>query len=103
MKRLLIFSVAVFIVIAFNVSVEAEPEYAKWGAIAVNETQKRFKADIIDYKHIGRIELTPKKSEEKFKLWLRNKEGNEFGLYVSIQFDPSTDLIYSIRFSESNQ
>lgn len=100
MKRLLISLLAVFIV--STASVEAEPEYAKWSAVAVKETQKRYKADIIDYKHIGRLEITPKKSEERFKLWLRSKVGNEFGVYVFIQFDPSTDVIYSIRFIEAN-
>ncbi|MEC0240185.1 DUF3889 domain-containing protein [Paenibacillus dokdonensis] len=101
MKRLLFALLAVFIV--STVTVEAEPEYVKWGAVAVKETQKRYTADIIDYRHIGRLELTPKKSEERFKLWLRSKEGNEFAVYVFIQFDPSTDAIYSIRFNESNR
>ncbi|WP_246072950.1 DUF3889 domain-containing protein [Paenibacillus dokdonensis] len=101
MRRLLLSLLAVFIV--STVSVEAEPEYAKWSAVAVKETQKRYKADIIDYKHIGRLELSPKKSEEKFKLWLKSKEGNEFAVCVFIQFDPTTDMIYSIRFTESNR
>jgi transcription antitermination factor NusG len=73
------------------------------GAIAVKETQKRYKAEIIDYKHIGRTEISPKKSEEKFKLWLRSKEGNEFRVYVFIHFDPSTEIIQSIRFSETHR
>ncbi|WP_265333546.1 YqzG/YhdC family protein [Paenibacillus guangzhouensis] len=47
--------------ITSTVSLEAAPEYAKWGTVVVKETQKRYKADIIDYKHIGRTELTPKK------------------------------------------
>lgn len=84
-------------------SVGATPEYVKWGKIAVEETQKRYRADIIDYKHIGRTDLTTQKCEEKFKLWIRNKEGNEFGVYTSIQFDPSTEKIQSIQFSESTR
>lgn len=84
----------------FVVTVGAAPEYAKWGTIAVKETQKRYNADIIDYKHIGRTDLTSKKSEENFKLWLRSKEGNEFGVYVLIHFDPTTDIIQKIRFFE---
>ncbi|MWV42719.1 DUF3889 domain-containing protein [Paenibacillus sp. HJL G12] len=101
MKKLLISLLAVFII--STVSAEAEPEYAKWGEVAVKETQKRYNADIVDYKHMGRVELTPRKSEEHFKLWLRSKNGKEFGVYVNIQFDPTNDLIYSIRFSESNR
>ncbi|MFF2016246.1 DUF3889 domain-containing protein [Paenibacillus sp. NPDC058177] len=101
MKKLLISFLA--ILIFPTTSIEATPEYAKWGKIAVEETQKRYKADIIDYKHIGRTKLTPKKSEEKFKLWIRTKVGNEFGVFVSIQFDPSTEIIQSIQFSETNR
>jgi ribosomal protein S6 len=77
--------------------------YAKWGAIAVKETLKRYKADIIDYKHIGRTELASNKAVEKFKLWLRSKEGHEFGVYVSITFDPSTEVVQSIQFTESTR
>jgi len=101
MKKILISFLA--ILIFSTVTVEAAPEYAKWGKIAVEETQKRYNAVIIDYKHIGRTELTPKKSEEKFKLWIRSKAGNEFGVFVSIQFDPLTDTIQSIQFSETNR
>lgn len=101
MKKLLISLLA--ILMFSTVSVDAMPEYAKWGKIAVQETQKRYEAEIIDYKHIGRTELTPKKSEEKFKLWVRSKAGKEFGVFVSIQFDPSTERIQTIQFSETNR
>ncbi|HIW34533.1 MAG TPA: YqzG/YhdC family protein [Candidatus Paenibacillus intestinavium] len=90
------------LLIISSVQVKAAPEYAKWGKVAVEETEKRYRADIIDYKHIGRTNLTAQKSEEKFKLWIRSKEGNEFGVYVTILFDPSTEMIQSIKFSESN-
>lgn len=101
MKKLM---VALILVFAFSaISVEAAPKYAKWGAIAVKETQKRYNANIIDYRHMGRIKITASTFEEKFKLWLRNKDGTEFGVYVYIQFDPATDIIKSIRFSETHR
>ncbi|QSF47804.1 DUF3889 domain-containing protein [Paenibacillus tianjinensis] len=101
MKQLVIL---ILVMLMFpTASIEAMPEYAKWGKIAVEETQKHYKAAIIDYKHIGRTELTPKKSEEKFKLWIRNKAGNEFGVIVTIQFNPSTEIVQSIQFSETNR
>ncbi|GIO66000.1 DUF3889 domain-containing protein [Paenibacillus sp. FSL M7-1455] len=101
MKTWLISLMTVFVMLA--APVQANPEYEKWGAIAVKEAQKRYRADIIDYRHLGRIERTPNESEERFKLWVRNKEGREFGVYVFIRFDPSTDAIHSIRFSESER
>jgi hypothetical protein len=100
--RILLISLLTLLCVS-GVTLGAVPEYAKWGSIAVKEAEKRYNADIIDYKHIGRADLTPKKSEEKFKLWLRSKKGDEFGMYVFIQFDPSTNKIQSIRFSESDQ
>lgn len=89
------------LLIASTISVGATPDYAKWGALAVKETQKRYQAEIIDYKHLGRTDLTSHKSEEKFKLWLVNKEGKEFGVYVYIEFDPSDDRVQRIHFTET--
>lgn len=99
MKKLMISLFTLLII--FAISVGAAPEYVKWGNIAVDEAQKRYRADVIDYKHIGRTNLTQKKSEEKFKLWIRNKEGKEFGIFVLIQFDRSTEMIHSIQFIEA--
>jgi len=101
MKKLLISLVTMFVVLTSAAG--AEPEYEKWGTLAVKETQKKYEADIIDYKHMGRIELSPKNAEEQFKLWLRNKEGREFGVYVFIRFDPSTEIVHSISFSETDR
>lgn len=74
------------------------PEYAKWGLIAVKETQRRYQADIIDYLHVGRTYLSSNKAEEKFKLWIRTKDGSEFGVYVYLQFNPAHDTEYTIRY-----
>jgi len=76
------------------------PEYAKWGTIAVKETQRHYQADIIDYLHVGRTNLAAGKVEEKFKLWIRTKDGSEFGVYVYIQFNPANDRTYTIRYEK---
>ncbi|WMT43606.1 DUF3889 domain-containing protein [Paenibacillus sp. D2_2] len=78
----------------------AVPEYAKWGTIAVKETQRHYQADIIDYLHVGRSYLASDKVEEKFKLWIRTKDGNEFGVNVYIQFNPANDTTYAIRYEK---
>lgn len=83
---------------------EAAPAYAKWGNMAVLETQKKYEADIVDYQHIGRHAISPEVAEEQFKLWVRRREsGKEFGVYVNIRFNPVTDTFQSIRFIESNR
>jgi hypothetical protein len=96
MKRILMSLIALFFI--SGVAASAAPEHAKWGTIAVKETQNRYDADIIDYKYLGRSEITPTHSEAKFKLWLRDRVGNEFGVYVFVQFDPATDKTLAVRF-----
>lgn len=103
MKRLMLCFLALFLYNCLPVSVGAEPHYAKWGTLAVAETQKKYSANIVDYKYMGRTEIMPQKSEEKFKLWLKSKDGHEFGVYVTVQYNPTTDGIQSIQFQESAQ
>ena len=83
--------------------VAAVPEYARWGALAVKETRARYNAAVVDYKHLGRSALSPVRSEERFKLWLRDRKGKEFGVYVYIQFNPKSNTVHSIRFVESDR
>lgn len=79
------------------------PEYAKWGRMAMEKVKEKYpNADIIDYLHMGR-EVGEKTSTEKFKLWLRNKDKTEFGVYVSITFDNQTEKVINIHYEETNQ
>lgn len=85
--------------------VALQPEYAKWGRMAVLETKKRYpNADIIDYLHIGRKQLSPTVAEEQFKLWLREKQNNrEFGVFVNIKFNVNTEEVIEMTFRETNR
>lgn len=99
-----IISVVLILVLIVPKSVaapEPEPEYAKWGTIAVKETQRHYQADIIDYLHVGRTNLAADQAEEKFKLWIRTKDGHEFGVFVYIRFNPLQDTAYTIRFERA--
>lgn len=80
--------------------VQAEPAYAKWGQMAMKEAKKKYpKADIVDYKHVGRKELSPSTAEETFKLWLR--QGKElFEIIVRITFETRTEKVLSIQFQQ---
>ncbi|MDR6725328.1 hypothetical protein J2W91_003827 [Paenibacillus amylolyticus] len=79
------------------------PDYAKWGIIAVKETQTKYNVDIVDYKHIGRTSLTANQSREQFKLWVRAKDGREFAVYVNVDFNPSTQQLKNVQFTESDR
>ncbi|HZG80783.1 MAG TPA: YqzG/YhdC family protein [Brevibacillus sp.] len=93
-----------FSLISFSTSVFAlapeTPPYAKWGRMAVQETQKRYPmAAIIDYLHVGRENLQTDRARETFRLWLR-QDSREFGVTVIITFDPRTEKVISIQFKE---
>ncbi|MCL6443846.1 MAG: YqzG/YhdC family protein [Alicyclobacillus sp.] len=79
------------------------PAYAKWGELAVAETKKRYpKASVIDYLHVGRQAISPSTTQETFKLWLKGQR-REFGVFVRIQFDTTTERVLSIRFQETDR
>ncbi|CAG9614709.1 hypothetical protein BACCIP111899_03942 [Bacillus rhizoplanae] len=94
-------TVALFINRPFSI-VHAQPPYAKWGKIAVQMTKEKYpQADIIDYLHIGRKPKTTNVSVEKFKLWLREKNGKEFGVFVDVEFETKTETFLNIIFKET--
>jgi hypothetical protein len=82
--------------------VHKEPDYAKWGQLAMKEVKKKYNSSIIDYLHVGRTQIDPQISEEKFKFWLRSSS-REFGVYVKIRFDNATEKVISISFQESER
>ncbi|WP_442600667.1 DUF3889 domain-containing protein [Paenibacillus sp. KN14-4R] len=104
MKKILVsfFVVAALYLFTFKDEVSAEPEYAKWGKIAVQETLNKYHTSITEYLHLGRTQIDSNISEEKFKLIL--KSGNkEFGVIVSIRFQVSNEQVISITFHEVGQ
>lgn len=94
-----LFSIATFGVLPVTIAA-GQPEYAKWGEIAMQQTSARYHAAIVDYSHVGRTHPAPGIAEEKFKLWLR-ENNREYGVYVTIQFYTSTEQIIAIRFQET--
>lgn len=78
------------------------PSYAKWGTLAMKETQSKYpNANIIDYLHEG-SESKGDSTIEKFKLWL--KEGDkEFGVFVRIEYTTATEIVVNIEFEETSR
>ncbi|SHF93223.1 YqzG/YhdC family protein [Ornithinibacillus halophilus] len=115
MKKLLLLFVSIvtlsigfiqFGLIGDDISVDAQekeiPPYAKWGQIAVKETIKKYPdADLVDYLHRGRT-YNDGTATEHFKLWLRGKD-REFGVFVDVEFDPSTEKTISVSFKETDK
>jgi hypothetical protein len=80
---------------------KAEPAYAKWGKLAMQEAGRRYpQAQIIDYLHVGREALTMTTARETFKLWLRQGD-REWGVFVRITFETRTHKILEISCTET--
>jgi hypothetical protein len=117
MKRTFMMLLLVLVMASTSIPVHAEPKlcgkqtaqpnhdspYAKWGALAIQETAKKYpNAKIVDYLHVGRQPISPTTARETFKLWL--KQGNrEFGVYVRITFDTATERVQAIVFEETER
>lgn len=76
------------------------PPYAKWGRLAMETAMEKYpNADIVDYLHIGR-EDKGNIATERFKLWAK-EAGQEFGIYIDIDFDPKNDKVIKISTRQS--
>ncbi|MDA5109861.1 DUF3889 domain-containing protein [Brevibacillus thermoruber] len=79
----------------------AQPPYAKWGRLAIEQTMKTYpQAEIVDYLHVGRTSKTPATWEETFKLLLR-EGGRTWAVLVRIEFDKRTETVIAIRLEET--
>jgi hypothetical protein len=83
-------------------AVVLEPPYAKWGRLAMEEVSKKYRGNIVDYQHLGRVDLPDGEAEESFKLWLK-EAGREFGVLVKIRFDRKSEKVRSIQLIETNR
>jgi hypothetical protein len=81
----------------------AQPEYAKWGKIAVKQTELRYpQADVVDYKHIGRDDVSGTVAAENFEFNLKQGD-REWKVNVRVEFNKDTEQIQSISFEEVNR
>lgn len=99
MKRIILF---IFIgLLLFPNSLAAEPSYAKWGKIAMDQTKLKYpNYSIIDYLYVGKENITEDISKEKFKLWLK-KDTEEFGVFVEITFYSYSNKIIKVTFDKT--
>lgn len=85
---------------ADEAALHAEPAYAKWGKLAVEETSRMYRnASILDYEYVGRTKLSEDQAEENFVLWLR-KDSREFGVRVSMTIQISSDQLLHLNIKE---
>ena len=108
--RKILLTICIFIATALAVTyipklMSAEQDtqsYEKWGRLAVEHTKERYpNATLIDYLYVGK-KTEQEATIETFKLWLR--EGSkEFGVYVYIKFETSTEEMIEIETREASR
>ncbi|MFO1443764.1 DUF3889 domain-containing protein [Bacillus sp. Bva_UNVM-123] len=85
---------------SFTEAKSAGSSYAKWGQLAMKTAKEKYPtAKIVDYQHIGRQDKE-NLSIEKFKLLLV-ESGEEFSLYIHIEFNPGNDSVISVSAKKS--
>ncbi|MFC5603799.1 DUF3889 domain-containing protein [Sporosarcina koreensis] len=81
---------------------QLNPAYAKWGMLAVKETQQKYpNARLVDYLHLG-SETKDDTTTEKFKLWLKD-DRHEFGVIIHVTFTTKTGDLIKIDFQETDR
>ncbi|GGG80131.1 DUF3889 domain-containing protein [Paenibacillus radicis (ex Gao et al. 2016)] len=104
MKRIIILLMLALSIIAgsltmSNQATALEPDYAKWGKLAVQETASKYGAEIVDYKYEGRYPDTSEAVEERFKLWVR-QGAKEISVRVSVHVQLRTNTAGKIDFEK---
>jgi hypothetical protein len=96
--------------LGLSAATASEPEYAKWGRLAMQQTSAKYEASIVDYLHIGRTQISPGIAEEAFKLWLRERRQaqgqarpREFGVIITFRFYTADDRLISVRYEETSK
>lgn len=76
--------------------------YAKWGKLAITETQSKYpNANIIDYLYEG-TESKEDSTIENFKLWLKDGD-HEFDVFVKIEYTTATKSLVTIELEETSR
>ena len=77
-----------------------QPEYAKWGKIAVQETMKKYpNSKLVDYEYDGKVIISDERAQYNFKFTLKqNNREKEVLAYVLI--NPKTNKYIETHFDE---
>lgn len=100
MKTKIVLFLMAFLILSVAPTVQAQPDYAKWGRMAMQATSAKYpNAMITDYKHLGRKELNATTLEESFKLQLREAHETYY-VIVRITFNKTNEKVKNITFEK---
>lgn len=89
-----------FLLIPVNFGLAQQPDYAKWGKIAVEETKQQYpNQEIVDYLYEGKVVISDVREQYNFKMKLELKEEKkEVRVYVLI--NPKKEQLIDVYFDE---
>jgi hypothetical protein len=86
-----------------TIGVAQQPEYAKWGKIAMNVVKENYvDADVTEYKYEGRRAISEEKAEDTF-LFQVKRDNQTTPVRVIVMFNPKTDILQSLSVVEPRQ
>jgi hypothetical protein len=88
------------LLIPVNIGLAQQPEYAKWGTIAVDETKQQYPdQELVDYQYEGKVVISDKREQYNFKMTLElNEERKEVRVYVLV--NPKKEELIDVYFDE---
>jgi hypothetical protein len=88
------------LLLSFIHTTYAQPEYAKWGKIAIEVTKVVYdNTDVKEYEYEGRNEVGDTNVKDSFK-FLIQQNGAKKEILVHVIHDRETEKIISIRFED---
>ncbi|WP_408007001.1 DUF3889 domain-containing protein [Pseudalkalibacillus sp. A8] len=83
-----------------NDSYGQQPDYAKWGKSAVQETMKQYpNFKIVNYEYDGKVIISDERSQYNFEFTLEQDE-KEKKVNVYVLVNPKTNQLIDIHFDE---
>lgn len=88
------------LVIPVNFVLAQQPDYAKWGKIAVEEIKKEYpKYEMVDYLYEGKVVISDEREQYNFKMTLElNEVRKEVRVYALV--NPKKDKLIDVYFDE---
>jgi hypothetical protein len=81
----------------------SEPEYAKWGKVALAETKRHYKGSTITmYKHLGRRALNSWQIAEIFQFIVK-KDGKQIPVDVRVFYEKDTGRVMKVQFLQEGK
>ncbi|WP_181350408.1 DUF3889 domain-containing protein [Thalassobacillus sp. CUG 92003] len=79
----------------------AQPEYAKWGKIAVEETAKQYPdLKLVEYEYDGKVFISDERAQFDFEFQLEDNQGQKSEIRTYVLVNQKTNQLIDVYFDE---